>query len=83
LGLILFNEMPTPGPLKLQFYPPELPMFDVHFEAQGEVRIQAKVGCCLKGTFSYTGTPLEDLFTTGVCESEKGPGDMPRGLTPA
>jgi adenylate cyclase len=83
LGLVLFHETPPPGQLNLQFYAPEMPRFNIMFEAQGEVRIQAKVGCCLKGVFSYAGTPLEALFDQRVYESESSPETVPRGQTPA
>ena len=83
LALILFHEQPPPGMLSLQFYAPEMPRFNLQFEAQGQVRIQAVHGCCLKGVFNVTGSPLEPLFANHVVNSDKGPDDMPRGLTPA
>ncbi|MGE0709354.1 MAG: adenylate/guanylate cyclase domain-containing protein [Planctomycetota bacterium] len=82
LGLILFHETPPPGQLNLQFYAPEMPRFNVAFEGQGEVRIQAKIGCCIKGVFNYRGTPLQPLFEQKVYESENGPDTVPRSKTP-
>ncbi len=83
LGLVLFHQRPTAQRLRLQFYAPELPRFHVDFEAQGEVKIQAPHGCCLKGVFSIAGTPLEELFAKRVLAVEKSPEDIPRGQTPA
>lgn len=83
LGLILFHETPPPGNLNLQFYATEMPRFNVEFESQGEVRIQAKHGCCLKGVFTFKGTPLQDLFEKRVYLSESSPETVPRPQTPA
>lgn len=84
LGLILFHDRPEPtGPLELEFYAPEMPKHTLTFEAQGAVRIQAKHGCCLKGVFTYAGTPLEDLFDRSVHVSANSPETVPRGQTPA
>jgi hypothetical protein len=85
LGLVLFGKRPgEPGQrVVLEFYAPELPRFPVEFLVQGDVKIQAPHGCCVKGTFSIKGTPLEELFTRRVVVSDKGPDDIPRGQTPA
>lgn len=85
LGLVLFGKRPgEPGQrVVLEFYAPELPRFQVELLVQGDVKIQAPHGCCVKGTFSITGTPLEELFTRRVVVSDKGPDDIPRGQTPA
>ncbi|MEZ6189420.1 MAG: adenylate/guanylate cyclase domain-containing protein [Planctomycetota bacterium] len=83
LGLIVFEQRPQSGALKLQFYAPEMPRFEVDFHVEGEVPIQAQHGCCLKGKFDYAGTPLQDLFDARTYVSDKGPNDIPRGSTPA
>ena len=83
LGLILFHNRPTATNLTLQSYIPELDRFTVQFEAQGEVKIQAVHGCCIKGVFSYAGTPFEDLFEKHYLEAAVGPDQIPRGDTPA
>ena len=84
LGLILFHDRPEPvGPMELEFYAPEMPNHTLTFEAQGAVRIQAKHGCCLKGVFDYSGSPLEDLFDKLIYISANSPETVPRGQTPA
>ncbi|MCA8922447.1 MAG: FHA domain-containing protein, partial [Planctomycetes bacterium] len=77
LGLIVFEHRPTSAQLRLQFYAPEMPSFEVDFTVEGEVQIQAKHGCCFKGKFNYAGTPLEELFETRLFVSDKGPSDIP------
>ncbi len=85
LGLILFTKRPGEAGqrINLEFYAPELPKFSVELLVQGDVKIQAPHGCCVKGTFSIKGTPLEELFTRRVVASDKSPDDIPRGQTPA
>lgn len=85
LGLILFAQRPAePGQsTRLECYAPELPRFTVDFLVQGEVKIQAPHGCCVKGTFSVRGTPLEELFSRRVFVADKSPDEIPRGQTPA
>ena len=81
LGLILFHERPAAGNLELEFYPHEFPRFTLAFEGQGEVPIQARVGCCLKGVFTYTGTPFEALFERLIFDADVSPDDIPRAKT--
>jgi adenylate cyclase len=83
VGLVLFYERPQAPRFKLEFYAPEMPRYTVDFTVQGDVKIQAPHGCCLKGTFSIKGTPLEELFTKRVYVSDKSPEDIPRSTTPA
>ncbi|RMG11048.1 MAG: FHA domain-containing protein [Planctomycetota bacterium] len=83
LGLVLFHRDPGRGILRLESYAPELPRFVVPFEAQGQVKIQAAHGLCLKGVLDLAGTPFAELFRRRLVESEKSPEDMPRSLTPA
>jgi hypothetical protein len=83
MGLILFEVRPTAQRLKLESYAPELPRFTIDFVVQGDVKIQAPNGCCLKGTFSIRGTPFEELFMRRLFVADRGPDDIPRGATPA
>lgn len=83
LGLVLFGKKPTEPKVKLEFYAPELPKFTVEFQIQGDVKIQAPHGCCVKGVFSTKGTPLDELFAKRELQSDKSPDDIPRGQTPA
>ena len=83
LGLVILPENPNVSQLTLEFYAPEMPKYKVDFEVQCELPIQSQHGVCLKGTFSYQGTPLEPLFEEGLYISEVGPEDIPRGQTPA
>lgn len=83
LGLILFHETPPPGPLTLESYMVESPRFQFRFESQGSVPIQAQHGCCLKGLFTYTGTPFEDLLANRLYQSSASPETVPRPQTPA
>lgn len=83
LGLILFGKKPTDAKVKLEFYAPEMPKFTVDFQVQGDVKIQAPHGCCVKGVFSTKGTPLDELFAKRELISDKSPDDIPRGQTPA
>jgi adenylate cyclase len=82
LGLIVFHGNPPVERLRLEFYAPEMPRYFVEFDAQGEVGIQAKNGCCLKGVLHIAGTPLEALLVNGVHESTVSPDDIPRAKTP-
>lgn len=85
LGLILFTKKPGEAGARvpIEFYAPELPKFTVELLVQGDVKIQAPHGCCVKGTFSIRGTPLEELFSRREFVSDKSPDDIPRGQTPA
>jgi len=83
LALVLFHNMPAPGPVDLHFYAPEMPSFHLTFEPQGEVPIQARIGVCLRGVITYAGTALEPLFEQGIYESDNSPETVPRAKTPA
>lgn len=83
MGLILFHERPTAPKLVLESYSPEMPRFKFEVVVQGDVKIQAPHGCCLKTSFSIRGTPLEELFGKRLYISDKSPEDMPRGSSHA
>lgn len=83
LGLVLFGKKPVEPSVRLEFYAPELPKFTVEFQMQGDVKIQAPHGCCVKGVFSTKGTPLDELFARRELVSDKSPDDIPRSQTPA
>jgi hypothetical protein len=50
----------------------------VTLDVQGEVPLGTVTARCVKGVFSVSGTPLQQLFSDLVFTSDKTPEDIPR-----
>lgn len=79
LALVLLPKPPATGPtLKLRFVPQEVAPFELEFQVQRQVPLQAKAGACFNGILDITGSIIETMLEKGHYEPGKSPEDLPR-----